>query len=89
MVEIHFGPMCGYWSKDMETNGYFALKQLEYLRERLKYQGYLYLNDVYESLGVVWSPDNENVCFRSEEEFKPVLEMHESEIVIKIPVINF
>lgn len=82
MIEIHYGPMCGYWSKDMENNSYFALKQLEYLRERLKHQGYLYLNDVYESLGAAWSPDTENICFRSEEEFKPTFSLYEDEIVI-------
>ena len=76
--------MCGYWTKDMSNNGYFAMKQLEYLRERLQHQGYLYLNDVYESLGAAWSPETENVCFRSVDEFTPVMEIHTDEIVIKI-----
>ena len=26
-------------------------------------KGYVYLNDIYEYLGVEWNPDDENLCF--------------------------
>ena len=84
MVEIHFNSDSIAWSKDMTSNRFFVLHQIEYMREKLLNNGYLYLNDVYEAFGVKWTPDNENVCFRKEDEFKPIFEMHEDEIIIKI-----
>lgn len=29
--------------------------------------GYVYLNDIYEHLGIKWNPDNENLCFKNRE----------------------
>lgn len=82
MVEIHFNSDSVAWSKDMTKNSFFALRQLEYLREKLLHNGYLYLNNVYEAFGVAWSPDNENVCYRNVDEFNPTLDMHEDHIDI-------
>lgn len=39
------------WSKDPELNLMFLRRQQEYANEKLKSQGYLFLNDVYEMLG--------------------------------------
>ena len=82
MVEIHFGPMAVAWSKDMTKNKYFAEVTINYFHEVLKARGYLYLNTLFEAFGVAWSPDTENICFRSEEEFKPIFSLYEDEIVI-------
>lgn len=27
----------------------------------------IYLNKIYESLGIAWNPDNENVCYRKDD----------------------
>ena len=46
-----FNSSCPGWSKDPEMNKLF-LKQIEnYFNDRLRAQGYLFLNDVYEHLG--------------------------------------
>lgn len=40
------------WTKDPVTNKYFLLHQQDYLNEKLKYQGHLFLNDVFDCLGM-------------------------------------
>ena len=40
------------WSKDAEFNLMFLKRQQDYANDKLKEQGYLFLNDVYEMLGI-------------------------------------
>lgn len=44
---------CGnpYWEKDSEYNRMFIRAQQQYANDKLRTQGFLFLNDVYESLG--------------------------------------
>lgn len=42
---------CNGWSKDPEENKFFLLQQQNYANEKLKSQGYLFLNDIYKALG--------------------------------------
>lgn len=48
---ICFDETCGGWSKSAEDNKFFLLKQQNWANERLKSQGHLFLNEVYEMLG--------------------------------------
>lgn len=43
---------CNGWTKDPEENKFFLLQQQNYANEKLKSQGYLFLNDVYKALGI-------------------------------------
>lgn len=43
---------CNGWEKDAEHNLWFLLQQQNFANEKLRSQGYLFLNDVYESLGI-------------------------------------
>lgn len=45
---------CGnpYWEKDAEYNLMFLKRQEQYANDKLKANGYLFLNDVYESIGI-------------------------------------
>lgn len=56
-------------SKDDERSRTFIELQKGYLKEKLRFRGYIYLNEVYESLGVEWNPDDENVCYRKGDDF--------------------
>lgn len=47
-----FDDGCAGWTKDSEHNLYFLKCQQNYANERLKTRGYLFLNDVYEMLGI-------------------------------------
>lgn len=40
------------WSKDPENNKFFLLRQQDYANEKLKMRGYLFLNDIYDMLGI-------------------------------------
>lgn len=43
---------CNGWQKDSEHNLWFLKQQQNFANEKLKRQGYLFLNDVYDSLGI-------------------------------------
>lgn len=47
-----FDEGCAGWSKDPEQNLFFLKRQQDYANEVLKVKGYLFLNDVYEMLGI-------------------------------------
>lgn len=47
-----FDDGCNGWTKDAEMNLMFLRRQQDYANEKLKRQGYLFLNDVYEMLGI-------------------------------------
>ena len=47
-----FDEYCSAWSKDPEKNLFFLKRQQDYANEVLKAKGYLFLNDVYEMLGI-------------------------------------
>lgn len=47
-----FDEGCAGWSKDPEKNLFFVRRQQDYANEVLKAKGYLFLNDVYEMLGI-------------------------------------
>lgn len=47
-----FDDGCTGWTKDSEHNLYFLKCQQNYANERLQKRGYLFLNDVYEMLGI-------------------------------------
>lgn len=66
MKTIVFNECCIGWSKVPEQNAMYLGLQKDYLNDLLMHRGYLYLNDVYEALGVQWDPDDENVCYRAE-----------------------
>ena len=51
-----------YWSKDDESNLMYIRHQTLYMTSLLRGKGYVYLNQIYESLGAEWNPENENPC---------------------------
>lgn len=47
-----FDSSCAGWDDDPETNLFFLKSQETYANQKLKAQGYLFLNDIYDSLGI-------------------------------------
>lgn len=47
-----FDDGCAGWTKNAEMNLMFLRRQQDWANERLKARGYLFLNEVYESLGI-------------------------------------
>ena len=51
-----FDESCPDWQKDPNFNLMFLRRQQDWANEKLKHQGYLFLNDVYETLGIQKTP---------------------------------
>lgn len=49
---VFFDEYCAGWTKDPEVNLLTLKQQQSYCNQKLKEQGYLFLNDVFDSLGV-------------------------------------
>lgn len=48
----YFDETCKGWTKDPDYNLMFLRRQQDYATDKLRAQGYLFLNDVYEMLGI-------------------------------------
>lgn len=48
---ICFDETCGGWQRDAEANKFFLHQQQDWANEKLKAQGFLFLNDVYKMIG--------------------------------------
>lgn len=51
-----FDEMSPYWKREFGLNLWFVQQQQRYANEKLNAQGFLFLNDVYESLGIPKTP---------------------------------
>ena len=49
---VFFDELSPMYQKDAELNKFFLLQQQEWANQKLRADGYLFLNDVYDSLGV-------------------------------------
>lgn len=47
-----FDTGCAGWQKDAEHNKWYVLQQQNYANEKLKANGYLFLNDIYDMFGI-------------------------------------
>lgn len=66
LKQITFDEKAYYWTKNRETNIEFLRITERYLNESIRQGGYIYLNRIYENLGVAWNPDDENPCIRND-----------------------
>lgn len=64
-MTIYFDKKCVYWNIDNRLNEQFINHQMDYIRDLVKYRGYIYLNQIYEILGVKWEPRYENHCIEN------------------------
>lgn len=46
------------------ANYYYIKSTKDFIMDAYRYRGYIYLNQIYENLGVSWNPENENLLFR-------------------------
>jgi hypothetical protein len=63
-----FDESCDGWNKDGEYNLMFLKQQQQYANDRLQAQGYLFLNDVYDMLGIPRSKAGQIVGWTYNEE---------------------
>lgn len=53
-----------YATKDVKYNQMFILQQERFINDMLKVRGYIYLNTIYELLGIKWNIEWENFCLQ-------------------------
>lgn len=59
-ITIRFDKDSSKWvDKNFEFNRLFVKTQHEYIKDLSKHQGYIYLNTIYELLGLRWDPYDE------------------------------
>ena len=51
-----------YASKSKVADRMYIRMQEDYVNDLLRIRGYVYTNQIYESLGVAWDPERENLC---------------------------
>ena len=69
MHEIILDRNSPHWSEDEDFNLVFLLAQERYLNDLARLRGYIYLNQIYEALGVCWNPEKENECLKYNENY--------------------
>lgn len=69
MKTIYFDSTSSEYRKNWECNRLFLWGQMHYFKDMVKYRGYLYLNQIYENLGIAWNPNEENICYRNPNTF--------------------
>jgi hypothetical protein len=87
MWEFKFNKDSLAWTKYDEMNRRFINQQIVYLDDVCKHYGYLYLNRIYESFGVVWDHERYNHCLTHERGFNLSYEVvGECEYLIHITI---
>lgn len=70
MYKITFNSKTSLYAKideiDEKFNIRFVRQQEAFVNDILKVRGYIYVNRIYELLGVKWNPKRTNKCFRYE-----------------------
>ena len=69
MKEIIFDSNSFAWVDDWYSNRFYLHHQIRLFKELIQHRGYLYLNQIYESLCIEWSPDEDNICYRDPDTF--------------------
>ena len=52
------------WYARSEWNMALIYNILAHVQDILLHRGYIYLNQIYELLGIKWNPDDENPCIK-------------------------
>lgn len=65
--KLTFDSTSPYWEQNSACNRMFIAEQDAYFNRLLKHRGYIYLNKIYEDLGIGWDPKKANPCFTKDE----------------------
>lgn len=64
LKSINFDKTSSAWTRDREFNDMFLLRIERFINDIIYDRGYIYLNQIYEMLGLKWNPEDENPCIR-------------------------
>lgn len=63
---VAFDAECTNWTDDIKINVAFLKNAEHHLNTIIQYRGYVYLNQIYEHLGIKWNPEDENICIKND-----------------------
>lgn len=63
--EVRFDKMSSKWERDPGVNLWFLRITERNINDTIRFRGYIYLNQIYEMLGIRWNPDDKNPCIRN------------------------
>lgn len=52
------------WMNDEGYNVMYLKSMERYFNDFIRIHGYIYLNQIYEALGLKWNPNKENILFK-------------------------
>lgn len=64
-MKIYFDKKSIHWFDNSMLNKSYLHYNMNYVKDILKYRGYIYLNQIYEMLGLKWNPERDNYCIRN------------------------
>lgn len=56
-----------YWENNRDVNFAFLTHIENYLNDRIRHRGYVYLKQICEQLGERWNTDDENMCIKCDD----------------------
>ena len=62
LTTVTFNAECPCWGNDFDYNFMFLRCMENHINDAIRARGYIYLNEIYERLGVAWNPKDENKC---------------------------
>lgn len=68
-MKLSFDEGSMYWAANPEWNEKFLVQTEKEINDFIENKGYIYLNQIYEHLGIPWDPEKENVLFKKPLEF--------------------
>lgn len=64
MATVRFDKNSPMWTEDAGYNIQYLLNIEKYINEIIRHRGYIYLNQIYDLLGVDWNSENVNRCIK-------------------------
>ena len=62
LTTINFNNECMNWTTNSIVNRVFIGQQINYMYDRIRFKGYMYLNEIYDLFGARWDPHDSNDC---------------------------
>lgn len=62
LATIKFNNECTNWTTNGIVNKAFICYQIDYVYDRIRLRGYMYLNEIYDLFGARWDPHDSNDC---------------------------
>lgn len=62
LATIKFNNECTNWVENGIINKAFIWYQINYIYDRVRLKGYMYLNEIYDLFGARWDPHDSNYC---------------------------